>query len=550
MLATIYTKNIRDRWIGALIAAGGIVVISAFSIWIYDGLDDVFADLIRNYPEPVLAVLGLGDVGSTASLVLAQMFNVVAPLALGGLAIAIGAGTIAGEERDRTFGILMSHPRTRLHVFWSKLGAMATVLAGATVIVWAGSIASLVAVGADRSADVGAGSLHLFVLALMLGTLALALGAATGNAALAAGLTSGLMVLSFFGAGIFQAVDGWEWVARVFPWYWYNASTPLDNGVEVGHLGVLVAITVVAVGVSVIRIQRRDLMTGPGRTLVSAILEHPRLRPIADRITGRVSVSSMSAKAISDQRALTAIGAIAVLYVAVFVGPLYNLISEPLADMADAMPDALLAMIGSADFASPEGWLMGEVFSITAPAAVLAVTILVGVRGLAGEERRRTLGLITALPVARRSIVTAKAVSVVTTGAAVGFATFAGTAGGVFLGGLDVSYVGIAAISTHLAMLGVTFGLAALAIGAVTGKTRVAGMTTAAVAVVAYVINGFFPLRDDLADWVVVSPFHYFSGSDPLSNGFDWAHLAVLAIASAVAWAAAIWVFDRHDIAA
>ncbi len=45
-----------------------------------------------------------------------------------------------------------------------------------------------------------------------------------------------------------------------------------------------------------------------------------------------------------------------------------------------------------------------------------------------------------------------------------------------------------------------------------------------------------------------LSPFHYFSGSNPLRHGFDVPYLLVLAGVSAVLLAVAVVVFDRRDV--
>jgi hypothetical protein len=66
---------------------------------------------------------------------------------------------------------------------------------------------------------------------------------------------------------------------------------------------------------------------------------------------------------------------------------------------------------------------------------------------------------------------------------------------------------------------GITFG--ALGIGAATGQGRaVAFGATAGIGVLAYAVNGFAPQIH--AEWLrYLSPFHYYIGGEPLTNGLQ-----------------------------
>lgn len=107
---------------------------------------------------------------------------------------------------------------------------------------------------------------------------------------------------------------------------------------------------------------------------------------------------------------------------------------------------------------------------------------------------------------------------------------------------------GAAGAITHLLALGAAFGAVALVIGAVTGARRFTALSTAGLAVLAYGANSFLPLSDSLAGWVRVSPRHHFTGSDPLANGVDWAHLVFLGGITVALTVIAVTVFSRRDL--
>jgi len=130
----------------------------------------------------------------------------------------------------------------------------------------------------------------------------------------------------------------------------------------------------------------------------------------------------------------------------------------------------------------------------------------------------------------------------------IGAVTFAGSVLGVWIAGVDVTVSGLASICTMLTLLGIAFGALALAVGAATGRSRWATGVTAGAAVAGYVIQSFLPLSPRYADGAAVSPFHYYLGSDPLTQGMPWADAAVLLALSLVLVALAIPLFDHRDL--
>ena len=228
---------------------------------------------------------------------------------------------------------------------------------------------------------------------------------------------------------------------------------------------------------------------------------------------------------------------------------MYESMRESLAELTEGLPEAILAMIGDTDMASATGWLNGELYSLTAPGAVLVVAIIAAGHALPGEEERQTMGLLLANPVSRREVVVQKAAAlVVHVVVAAGLITF-GTVVGAVVAGLGVSAAGFVGVTLHLIALGVAFGGVALAVGALLGRRRRTMGVTAGLAVAAYAAASFFPLNPDLAGWAEVSPWWYYQSSTPLANGTDIGHVIVLALLGVVATAVAVWGFQRRELA-
>ena len=145
-------------------------------------------------------------------------------------------------------------------------------------------------------------------------------------------------------------------------------------------------------------------------------------------------------------------------------------------------------------------------------------------------------------------LVAAKAGAVAILVVAVAAATWVGLLIGVALGGGGIGIGDMAAFAVHLAFFGWAIGAVALAVGAGTGRRAWASGGAAAVGVLGWLINGFAPLVGGL-DWLkYLSPFYYYAGHDPLTQGIAAGDLAVLGAVAIVLTAVAMLAFERRDL--
>lgn len=99
-----------------------------------------------------------------------------------------------------------------------------------------------------------------------------------------------------------------------------------------------------------------------------------------------------------------------------------------------------------------------------------------------------------------------------------------------------------------LYLLGLVFGTLALAISAATGHSAMSRAVAAAVAVVAYVVNGLAPLVDRLEPLRKLSPFYQYVGHDPLRTGLNGPAILVSCGTVAVLLVIAVLGFRRRDV--
>jgi ABC-2 type transport system permease protein len=550
MLATVFTKSMRDRWRGVAIAVAALTVMLLLAMSVYASFDfSIYDDL----PEAFRSLMSIPDNASAGSLAIGVLYGLYGAFTLAGLAISMGSGSFAGEEKAGTMGLLLGNPKSRTHILLSKTANLIGLLAIGTLVLWIAAypVAGFLDVGLGDM-QIGAYSFHLFANTLFYGMLAVALGAWTGSRGLAAGVPAGLMLVGFIAVGVFPLIDGWENVAKVFPWYYFDGADPMRNGLSAGHLSVLFGSSIALGAVAFYGVNHRDLKGQTvGTTLLDRLRDNPMTKKVVDRLAGSTRVSKIWIKTVSEHQGLLIVtGYVMFLIMGVLMGPLYALMDTTLLEYADQLPEELWAFVGSAGsgMSTPEGFYEVETFGLMVPISIMVVTIVVGSRGLAGEEANRTMGLLLSSPIKRRTVVLEKTYAMVALAFAVGFATFAGVWLGSVLGGLGISPVNIAAATLLGTLVGLVFGGIALVLSAATGQVRIATFGAIGVALVAYLINSIAILNDTVDSLAALTPFNYYLSNQPLSNGMDWANGAVLLVAFLVLVTAAVFLFDRRDL--
>lgn len=468
---------------------------------------------------------------------------------MAGLAVAMGAGYIAGEERKGTVGVLLANPRSRTQVLVAKAAAMVLLLVLGCLGLWAAGVATPAVLDVSTSGmDVTAFLVHLTAMTLFFGFLALAVGSWSGKSGVAAGVGAGVLALSFFAVGILQMIEGWEGLAKLFPWYYFAGSDPLLNGIAWGHIALLIGTSALLFVVALVGYNRRDLRSrSTGVSLLDQLRSNPVTATLGERLAGSARVSSIAMKTASEHQGLLfVVSALMFLVMGLMMGPIYTSIEGSMASFSDALPEQLVALFGGGDLSTPAGFYQIETFGMVAPIALMVVTITIAAKALAGEEENRTMGLLLANPVSRRTVVGQKAITMVAFGGVVGFAIYAGTALGVLIGGVDLNLVNLAATCVLVTLIGLLFGALSLVVGAATGRVALAIFIPVGAALLLHTMNALASLSD--AWWGALSPFHYYLGNEPLDNGMDWGGAAVLTVLTVVLLALAFPAFDRAEV--
>jgi beta-exotoxin I transport system permease protein len=211
----------------------------------------------------------------------------------------------------------------------------------------------------------------------------------------------------------------------------------------------------------------------------------------------------------------------------------------------DSTTAALFGLTGS--LTTADGWLNGNIYANFLPLVLLLLTIGYGAAALAGQDEDGTLSLVAVLPFRRRSIVLQKSAVMVLQAAVLTVVVGAGAVAGRFFD-LAVPVGNVVAVSVAVTLLGVDFGLVAMAVGALTGRRALALGVGTAVAAVSYLLGSLAPLVSWLEPAKYLSLFYWSVADDQLSSGVALADYAVLVAVGIVAVLGVVAAFRRLDL--
>ena len=424
----------------------------------------------------------------------------------------------------------------------------------ATLGMWVFAVATAGGLDIDiGDLDVFAINVHMLAIVLFNGLLALAIGAATGNRGAALGVTIAVLVIGFLGAGLLPMLEwGKDWV-KIFPWYYFNGSEPLYNGVDWEHIAILGrCIAPCSLSWPSSGVNRRDLKgQSVGTTMIDRLRAIPMTKKLADALRRR---GARLVHLVQDGLRVPVHAAARLPATCSSSGRSWAGSTPPSrprrSTVFDQIPEgmgALFELFGGGDIATPEGFVQIETFGMMAPIMVMVVTIAIGAGAVAGEEAKRTMGLLLANPISRSRIIAEKTWTMVLYGTIVGVVAFLGTWLGSIIGDMGIDVWNMASICILVTLVGIVGGALALAIGSASGRKGAAVWGAVGVMVALHVMNSLGEIADNPA-WQKLSPFYYYLGSDPLNNGLAWGDAAVLAAIAAVLIALSFPLFQRRDI--
>lgn len=217
-------------------------------------------------------------------------------------------------------------------------------------------------------------------------------------------------------------------------------------------------------------------------------------------------------------------------------------------ELLEDLPVGLQAFVGETDLTSPEGYLRSQLFVALVPLVLLIYAIGRGADAIAGEESRKTIDLLLSAPLARWRVVAEKALAMAAGLGIMSAAFLIVLLVGIGAVRMEVSLVRVLVATVGVALLGVLFGVLALAVGSITAARGKSIGIAAAVGVVSYLLDAFGAFVSWLEPARVASPFYHAVGVDPLRGGLALLNVGALVLPALVLLGVAVIAFSRRDV--
>jgi ABC-2 type transport system permease protein len=262
MLRNSFTKWLWDNRRSMITWALAIAGVGAMYAAFWPTMDNpAMRELLANYADELLEALNYTDVATAAGYLNATVYGLVGALLTVVFSLSAGAKTIAGDEEAGTLDLVLAHPITRVKLALQRFAAFLLV---AAVISLTMLVLMLLISGPAHLEEISVASylamhLHLFLFASLFGAVGFGVGAATGRRGLALGVGAAFAVFGFAANGLFNQIDGLEWIEGFSPFHWLNGNSPLDNGVHAGDALIMAGLTVLLVAMGLLLLRRRDI---------------------------------------------------------------------------------------------------------------------------------------------------------------------------------------------------------------------------------------------------------------------------------------------------
>lgn len=241
----------------------GIVALALVTVAFWPGLEG--SDALEGFDdmEALLEAFGAQDIATPAGYLDGQMYALMLPLLLSGMAVAGLSALTAGDEDAGRLELLHALPVSRRAVWLGRWAASTLVLlavaaVAAAVVVASRPVFSLDEVSAGRIFGATAGCALLAAFHAAVAYAAAGLGASRG---LAVGVAVLVLVLGYLVNFLLPLADVVEGARRLSPWWWAIGAEPVSDGVRPAWWLLLAGATAALVALGTAGVERRDIRT-------------------------------------------------------------------------------------------------------------------------------------------------------------------------------------------------------------------------------------------------------------------------------------------------
>jgi len=259
----VFGRTLRESWRGLLGWTVGVVAALGLYLPLFPSIggNGQMQQIVDSMPPALTGALGFDAIGSGAGYAQATFYGLIGFLLLTIAAASWGANAVAGAEESGRLELDLAHGIGRAQY------ALESALAIFVRLVWLGIVSGLIVALLNEPAqldidpaNIVAATAALVGLTMLVGTLALLVGAVSGRKAWATAAGAGIAVVGYaFNAIANQASDA-EWLRALSPYSWAFDPPPLSDGPDPLGLVALWGLSAVFIAVSAWALRRRDVL--------------------------------------------------------------------------------------------------------------------------------------------------------------------------------------------------------------------------------------------------------------------------------------------------
>lgn len=253
-------------------------------------------------------------------------------------------------------------------------------------------------------------------------------------------------------------------------------------------------------------------------------------------------------KSLFEKRWSALVWSIAIAAMTIMTTVLFPTFKDTFGKSLQDVPDSVKAFLGDADtYQTLAGYVDVQVVAQMVFLTIIMAVIL-GSGFIAGDEGDGTLQSLLAQPVKRRSVYVQKYWALVALTLLANCVVFVSVFASGLMIGESMDWWRMIQATFGMWLITLVFGVAAFAIGAITGRRGISGSFVGMLAFVTYLITSLAVGVKALRTVDTLSPFHYFNTPSIIRYGLDWGNVAVLAGIIAVISVIGYIRFVRRDI--
>lgn len=260
--AELLTRGVHALRRSALWWGLAIVTFSLVNLAFWPSLEGSEAlESLEGMSEGLLEAFGAQNIATPAGYLDGQLFALMLPLLLSGMAIAAVTAITSGDEDAGRLELLHALPVTRRAVWLSRLASALAVL-GVVALLTAVLVAAsrdVFSLGEVSVARVVVATLACAALAAFHAVVGYAVGALGGSRAASVGVAVLVLVAGYVASFLLPLSDSVAGARYASPWYWAIGEQPVSDGVDWRFLLVLAGVSLALVALGTMAIERRDI---------------------------------------------------------------------------------------------------------------------------------------------------------------------------------------------------------------------------------------------------------------------------------------------------